>query len=162
MAVNGIAETMQGARAKIYVANRLVGVATSISYSVQISTEAIHTLGRFEPQEIVQTAYEAVAVTLNGFKVIDKGPYHQENGKTIATPLGQLFKSVEFDIHVEDRETKKIVLRITRCKNTGLSSDLGAKATTTYTATFLGVAMQDESVEEGVLFDDPGDPAKFQ
>lgn len=162
MSINGIAETMQGARAKVYVSNRLVGVATNISYNVNHGAEAIHTLGRFEAQEIVLTSYEAVSVTLNGYKVIGKGPFHKENGKSIATAPGELFKNVEFDIHIEDRETKKIILRITRCRNTGISSDLAAKATNTYTATFLGVLMQDEAVEEGVFFEDPGDPAKFQ
>ena len=162
MAINGIAETMQGARAKVYVANRLVGVATSVSFNVSHGAEAIHTLGRFEAQEIVLTSYEAVSVTLNGFVVIGKGVYHKENGKSIATPLGELFKNVEFDIHIEDIETKKVIRRVTRCRNTGVSSELGAKATNTYTVTFLGITLQDESIEEGVLFEDPGDPAKFQ
>ncbi len=162
MAVNGIAETMQGARAKVYVANRLVGVATNVSYSVSHGAEAIHTLGRFEAQEIVLTSYEAVSVTLTGFKVIGKGPYHKENGKSITTAPGELFKNVEFDIHIEDRETKKITMRVTRCRNTGLTSDMSAKTTNSFTATFLGIIMQDEAIEEGVFFDDPGDPAKFQ
>lgn len=162
MAKNGIAETMQGARAKVYVGNRLVGTATNISYSVSHGNEAIHTLGRFEAQEIVLTSYEAVSVTLTGYKVIGKGPYHKENGQSIATAPGELFKNVEFDIHVEDRETQKVVTRVTRCRSTGLSSDMAAKTTNSYTATFMGIIMQDEAVEENVLFSDPGDPAAFQ
>lgn len=162
MSKNGIAETMVGARALTYVGGRIVGSATSISFSVAHGVEAIHTLGRYESQENVTTSYEAVPVTLNGYRIIGKGPYHKENGQSVVTAPGEIFKNVEFDIHVEDRETKKTVLRITRCRATGLNADMAAKATQSYTATFLGIIMQDESIEENVLFNDPGNPAPFQ
>lgn len=62
-----------GARAKVYVDNQLVGLYDSCSYSVNVGTEAIHLLGRYSPDEITVTSYEAVTVNCSGFRLIGNG-----------------------------------------------------------------------------------------
>ena len=73
------AKVFHGARAKVFVkptengTPQLVGIFDSCSYSVNIGAEAIHILGRFSPDEITQTSYEAVQVSCSGFRIIGNG-----------------------------------------------------------------------------------------
>jgi hypothetical protein len=67
------AKVMVGSRAKVYVDDILVGIFDSCNYAVNVGAEAVHTLGKFAPQEIVPTSYEAVAAQCSGFRLIGNG-----------------------------------------------------------------------------------------
>lgn len=151
-----MSQTITGARALVYVNNKLVGTFESCTVSNTTSTEAIHLLGRYTPAEIAITAREAVNITCAGFRVA-------KNGKTLlpAVPKVQDLLNFEpFTITVVDRQSPAnapVVLEtIIGCVPTTDNTNYNAKATSRVNISYMGIISSDESgtqSESGVVPD---------
>jgi hypothetical protein len=136
--------TMTGARAKVKVAGKYVGIFDSCQYGGNIGTEPIHTLGRYSPAEISITSYEAVQVSCSGFRIIDQGVHVLP-----AVPkLQDLLNFEAVQIEVEDRQTGKTIATIKNCVPSNWSESQQAKGTTRFNVSYIGTLLHDESGDE--------------
>lgn len=135
-----IAKTMTGSRALVYVDSALVGIFESCSWSVNVSVEPIHLLGRYSPDEIVPVAYEAVTLNCSGFRVMQKGAH------TIPKfpKLDDLLKLESLTITVVDRQSELTMLTASNCVPTSYTGNVNAKATSRITITYTGTVVHDE------------------
>ena len=134
-----------GARALVYVNNKLVGIFESCTVANTLSTEAIHLLGRYTPAEIAITAKEAVNVTCSGFRVAG-------NGINVlpAVPLVQDLLTFEpFTIAVVDRQSSGAnpvpLETIQGVVPTTDNTNYNAKATSRVNISYLGTISSNEA-----------------
>lgn len=136
-----MSNTVTGGRAKLYIDNQLAGIFESVSYNKNLGTEAIHTLGKFGPQEIVINSQEAISLTCSGFRVVDYG----------ATILGKfpkladLLTYVGVTITVVDRQTGKTMMTAVGCVPNAENGGFNARATSRITVNYVGMLITDES-----------------
>lgn len=154
MAITGDkSTTMTGARAKIYVRDKLIGLATECNWNVRYGQEPVHTLGRHEPQEIVTTSQEAIEVTVNGLRVVDSGPHKGMDpetgaGASIVPSLTELMNNLDMTIRIEDRQTKgKNIMTVVGCRSSGYSSTVNAKGMMNLSMNFVGLRATDETAQ---------------
>ncbi len=156
------AQTLTGARAKLYVNGKLVGLGTDCSWSLPYGMEPVHTLGRYEPQEIVPVSQEAIEVSVNGMRVIDFGPHKGFNGSVdtaIMVPvLADLLNNKDITIEIIDRQTNKSFMRVAQCRSRGYSSQVGAKGMVTYSMQFIGIRATDEHSTDSQIKDSTAVP----
>lgn len=141
------AKTFSGARAKIFVDDVLVGMFDSVSYGSNVGAEPIHTLGKFGPQEIVPTSYEAIQVQCSGFRIIGQGAYVLPK----MPKLQDLLNLESVTISVTDRQTGSTIMTVVGCIPTSYSSGHSAKATSKFNITYMGTKLEEEngSQDEG-------------
>lgn len=133
-----------GARAKVYVDNVLVGLYDSCSYSVNIGTEAIHLLGRYSPDEITVTSYEAVTVNCSGFRLIGNGGHILPK----VPKLQDLLNLEYITLSMTDRKSAnnaEPVMTVVGCVPVSYSTGANAKATSRIQVTYMGTRASDES-----------------
>lgn len=134
-------KVMTGGRAQVYINNQLVGIFESANYNVAFGTEAIHLLGRFSPDEITLTSYEAVTISCSGFRVVGNGP-------TVlpAVPLlADLLALEAATITIVDRQTGEAILTAIGCVPTAYNGNHNSRATSRITINYTGIAITDES-----------------
>lgn len=136
-----MSKVMTGARAKVYVDNQLVGIFESCTYNVNIGVEPIHLLGRFSPDEITPTSYEAVTLSCSGFKVVGAGVHTLPK----VPKLQDLLTLEAVTITVVDRQTGAAVLTAIGCVANTNSGGWNAKATSRVTINYTGLRISDES-----------------
>ena len=136
-----MSKVMTGARAKVYVDNQLVGIFESCTYNVNIGVEPIHLLGRFSPDEITPTSYEAVSLSCSGFRVIGSGVHTLPK----VPKLQDLLTLEGVTITVVDRQTNQAVLTAIGCVANTHSGGWNAKATSRVTINYTGLRISDES-----------------
>jgi len=132
-----------GARAKVYVDNVLVGLFDSCSYSVNIGTEAIHLLGRYSPDEITVTSYEAVTVNCSGFRLIGNGGHVLPK-----VPKLQDLLNLEYvTLSMTDRKaaaSSEPIMTVVGCVPVSYATGANAKATSRIQVTYIGTRAADE------------------
>lgn len=134
-------KVLVGARAKIYINNQLVGIFETCSYNMNIGTEPIHLLGRYSPDEITPTSYEAVTLNCGGFRVVGQGPHVLP-----AVPKLQDLLALEaVTIAVVDRHSGQAILTAIGCVPTGYNGNHNARATSRVTINYTGLRISDES-----------------
>lgn len=136
-------KTMTGARAKVYVDGVLVGLFDSVNYNINIGAEPIHLLGRFSPDEIAITSYEAVGVQASGFRVIGQGGHLLPK----VPKLQDLLNFEYITLVVVDRKSEEAdpIATVKNCVPIGLGTGYQAKATSRVQITYLGTVAEDES-----------------
>ena len=140
-----MAKTLTGARAIVKVDGTVVGLFESCTYGVNIGTEPIHILGKFGPDEIVPTSYEAVTINCNGFRVINQGPH----GLPKMPKIQDLVRLGPVEITITDRQEKdKVIMRASGCIPTSYSTGVNARATSRISVTYIGVKISDESGDQ--------------
>ena len=132
-----------GARAKVYVDDVLVGIFDSCTYAVNIGAEPIHILGRFSPDEITQTSYEAVSVNCSGFRIIGNG------GSVLPKfpKLQDLLNLESVTLAMIDRQSaagSEPIMTVQNCIPISYSTGANAKATSRIQITYLGTHHSDE------------------
>ncbi len=168
-AANGqIAQTMNGARAKVYVNGALIGLATDCSWSLPYGQEPVFTLGRYEAQEIVPVSQEAVEVTLNGMRIVQFGPHKGFDGTvdtSIMVPvLAELLNNKDMTIEILDRQiptgqtAAPSIMKVLQCRSKGYSSQVGAKGLMTLSMTFIGIRATDEHSTDAQIKDQTAAP----
>lgn len=142
------AATMTGARAKIWIRDKLIGLATECSWNVRYGQEPVHTLGKHEPQEIVTTSQEAIEVTVNGLRVVNAGPHlgaTNGTGASIVPTLQELMGNLDMTIQIEDRQNPgKMIMTVYQCRSLGYSSTVNAKGMMNLSMNFVGIRGTDE------------------
>jgi hypothetical protein len=133
-----------GARAKVFVDNVLVGLFDSCSYSVNIGSEAIHLLGRYSPDEITVTSYEAVTVNCSGFRLIGNGGHILPKVPT----LQDLLNLEYITLSMTDRKaaaSSEPIMTVVGCVPVSYATGAQAKATSRIQVTYIGTRASDES-----------------
>lgn len=149
---NQKAKTFTGARAIVSVNNEVVGVFDSCTWTVNHGAEPIHTLGRFNPQEIALTSYEAVTVNCSGFRVIGQGVH--KLGKV--PKLQDLLNFTTIDLQIVDRQDASIpILIVQDCTPVNHSNQVNSRATSRIQITYMGLVASDED-EQGASQEDSG------
>ena len=140
------AKVFTGARAKVYVDNVLVGLFDSCTYSVNVGAEPIHLLGRYSPDEITQTSYEAVAVNCSGFRLIGNGGHILPK----VPKLQDLLNLESVTLAMVDRQStdNTPIMVVEGCIPISYSTGANAKATSRIQVTYLGTHTYDESGEQ--------------
>lgn len=137
-------KVMVGARAKVYVNNQLVGIYETCTYNMNIGTEPIHLLGRYSPDEITPTSYEAVTVSCSGFRVVGQGPHVLP-----AVPKLQDIIALEgVTLTVVDRQTGLAILTAIGCVANSYNGNHNARATSRVTVNYTGLRISDESGDQ--------------
>lgn len=139
-------KTMVGGRAKVYVNNTLIGIFENCNTTRTYGTEAIHTLGKYGPQEIVYTSAEQVNVTCSGFRVVDSG-VHTLKGGSVPT-VGELLTFEPFQIVVVDRQSGKNVRVVDGCLPASDNDNFSAKATSKININYVGTVTWDEKNDQ--------------
>ena len=138
------AKVLTGARAKVYVDNKLVGIYETCTYNMNIGTEPIHLLGRYSPDEITPTSYEAVTVSCSGFRVVVQGPHVLP-----AVPKLQDLLTLEaVTLSVVDRQSGKVILTAIGCVPNSYNGNHNARATSRVTVNYTGLRLSDESGDQ--------------
>jgi hypothetical protein len=134
-------KVMVGARAKVFVDNQLVGIFESCTYNTSIGVEAIHLLGRYSPDEITPTSYEAVTLQCSGFRVVGSGVHTLPKFPKLQDILG--LEAVT--IAVVDRQSGDAILTAIGCIGTTNSGGFNARATSKVQINYTGLRLSDES-----------------
>ena len=121
----------------------VIGIFDSCSVSESISSEDIHLLGRFSPDEIALVSYNAVNVQCTGFRVYGFGV--KQLGKF--PTLKQLLNLGPVTITIRDREDKTGIplMTIIGCLPDSNSNSFQSRATSKINITYKGIATNDES-----------------
>lgn len=132
--------TMTGARAKVKVDGKVVGVFDSCQYGANVGNEPVHILGRYSADEIAITSYEAIQVSCSGFRVIDNGVHTLPK----APKLQDLLNFQRVQLEIVDRQTKKTIMIVKECVPTSWGEGQNAKGTTKFNITYVGTVLSDE------------------
>jgi len=120
----------------------VIGIFDSCTISESISSEDIHLLGRFSPDEITLVSYNAVNVQCSGFRVYGYGVKALGQFPTLNSLLG-LGPVV---LTVADRENPAIPMAtVIGCLPDTNSNAFTSRATSKINITYKGVWMVDES-----------------
>lgn len=145
------AKILTGARAKVMVNNQWVGLFNNCTWQIRQGKEPAFILGRFSPAEITPTTQEAVSISLNGYRVVDAGPYRVAN----ATLLKALLDEGDFTIDIVDRQTGKVIFRAVGCRVQGWSSGVAARGVSDIRVDVIGMKGEDEfALQESIGGDD--------
>jgi hypothetical protein len=137
-------KSMTGARAKVRVNGEIVGLFDSCQYGANIGTEPIHILGRYSPDEISITSYEAVQVSCSGFRIVDQGVHLLPEAPKLQDLLN--FESVQLE--VEDRQSGQNIMIVKNCVPSNWSEAQQAKGTTRFNISYIGTVLSDESGDQ--------------
>jgi len=145
------AKVMTGARAKVSVNGKPVGIFNNISYGQTFTADPIFILGAYGPVETVYTAQDAINITASGWRVIDHGPH-----KDVAMPtLSELLRHEYIEIAVFDRldtdPAGKPIAKFHRCRPVSYNTTLANRQPSEVQVTFIGLRMDDESAENDEL-----------
>ncbi len=136
----GKAKILTGARAKVLINGQLVGLFSNCSWSIRQGKDPAFVLGRYNPAEIIPTTQEPVTISLQGYRVVDAGPYKVAN----ATLLKNLLNEEDFAIAVLDRQTNKKIFTAVGCRVQGWSSGVAARGVSDIRIDVIGIRGQDE------------------
>jgi hypothetical protein len=137
-------KVLTGARAKIYVNNKLVGIYETCTYNMNIGTEPIHLLGRYSPDEITPTSYEAVTISCGGFRVVGQGPHVLP-----AVPkLQDLLTLDGVTLAIVDRQSGQTILTAIGCVPNSYNGNHNARATSRITINYTGLRLSDEAGDQ--------------
>jgi hypothetical protein len=132
-----------GAKAKLFIDNKLVGVFTSCTYSVSYDLAPAYILGRHGVAEFTYTGMAPVSLNLTGYRVIGSGPY----AINVAPELKELISHSGVLIKVVDRETDKDILSVLDCFCSGYSTGFNSRSVSDVSFTLLGRSLSDETTD---------------
>ena len=139
------AKVVNGARAVVHIADASsntvtpIGIWNNFSYSVTYDVQPVFLLGRYSAAELNTTAVEPVAITAQGWRTINHGPYL--DGKL--PNIKDLLTQEDLLLTVFDRQTGQFIAKISDCKPTGVSTTLSAKQLQETTTTYVGLLLDD-------------------
>jgi hypothetical protein len=139
-----MAKTLTGPRAVVSVNNQVVGLFESCTYGVNIGTEPIHILGKFSPDEVVPTSYEAITINCSGFRVVDQGVHLLPK----MPKLQDLLNLGPVTISIRDRQTGKLIMNAIGCIPNSYNTGVNARATSRISITYVGIKLTDESGDQ--------------
>ena len=150
-----INKVINGARAKLIISDRVVGIFNGLSISFSYDAQPVYVLGRFEPVEINYTSQAPVTVRASGWRVIDHGPHVSAKLPKLQDLINQSYISLD----VVDRQTGKVFGKIRDVKCTGFSTNIGARQQEEISVEFVGIYYWDENSGAGAAEDAIREPA---
>jgi len=146
MALNNAAltaKTITGGRTVVISDGIPVGIYDSVTINEGLTLEDIHTLGKYGPQEIVATAYNAVSVNCSGFRVYGSGVKALGQFPTLA----DLITLGTITLAIQDRQnpTGAPLATVINCVPETNNVNFNARASSKVNLTFRGTALTDES-----------------
>lgn len=139
-----MAKTLTGPRAVVSVDNVIVGLFESCTYGANIGTEPIHILGKFAPDEIAPTSYEAITINCSGFRIVDQGAHILPKFPR----LQDLLNLGPVSISIRDRQTGKLIMQAIGCVPNSYNTGVNARATSRVSISYVGVKLTDESGDQ--------------
>lgn len=121
----------------------VIGIFDSCSVSESISSEDIHLLGRYSPDEITLVSYNAVNVQCTGFRVYGFGVKALGKFPTLNALLG--LGPVTISIGDRENPTGASMATIINCLPDTNSNSFQSRATSKISITYKGTMMVDES-----------------
>jgi len=120
----------------------VIGIFDSCTVSESISSEDIHLLGRYSPDEITLVSYNAVNVQCSGFRVYGYGVKALGQFPT----LNQLLGLGPVVLSGSDRENPAIpMFTVIGCLPDTNSNSFTSRATSKINITYKGIMVSDES-----------------
>lgn len=137
-------KTLNGSRAVISVDNQVVGIYSSCSYGANLVNEPIHILGRFGPDEIAVTGYQAISVQCSGFRVVGNGAHVLPK----FPKLQDLLNLGTVTISIKDRQTGELIMTVTGAVPVSYSTGVQSQATSQVSVTYVGTKLSDEEGDQ--------------
>lgn len=139
------AKTITGGRTVVISDGAPVGIYDSVTINEGLTLEDIHTLGKYGPQEIVATAYNAVTVNCSGFRVYGSGVKKLGQFPTLA----DLISLGTITLAIQDRQNPNgaPLATIVNCVPETNNVNFNARASSKVNLTFRGTALTDESTQ---------------
>ena len=139
------AKTITGGRTVVVSDGIPVGIFDSMTVNEGLTLEDIHTLGKYGPQEIVATAYNAVTVNCSGFRLYGSGVKKLGQFPTLA----DLITLGTITLAVQDRQnpTGAPLVTIVNCVPETNNVNFNARASSKVNITYRGTALTDESTQ---------------
>lgn len=139
------AKTITGGRTVVISDGIPVGIFDSITINEGLTLEDIHTLGKYGPQEIVATAYNAVTVNCSGFRIYGSGVKKLGQFPTLADLVGL----GTITLAVQDRQNPNgaPLATIVNCVPETNNVNFNARASSKVNLTYRGTALTDESTQ---------------
>ena len=139
------AKTITGGRTVVVSDGIPVGIFDSMTINEGLTLEDIHTLGKYGPQEIVATAYNAVTVNCSGFRIYGSGVKKLGQFPTLA----DLITLGTITLAVQDRQnpTGAPLATIVNCVPETNNVNFNARASSKVNITYRGTALTDESTQ---------------
>ena len=101
-------------------------------------------LGRYSPDEISITSYEAIQVSCSGFRILDQGVHVLP----AAPKLQDLLNFETVQLEVEDRQSGSNIMIVKNCVPSNWSEAQQAKGTTRINISYIGTVLSDESGDQ--------------
>jgi hypothetical protein len=142
-------KVVHGARAVVRIASAganagtPVGIFSNFGYGLTYDVQPAFILGRFSAAELGYTGVEPVRCTATGWRVVNSGPHIAAQFPRVQ----DLLQHEYIQIDVVDRQTNKVIAIIKDVRPESYSSTIATKALTEVTHTFIGLLMDDESVD---------------
>lgn len=139
-----MAKVFTGPRAVVSVDNQVVGLFENCTYGANVGVEPIHLLGKFGPDEITPTSYEAIQVNCSGFRVINQGVHILPK----FPKLQDLLNLGTITISIRDRQTGSLIMTVIGCVPTSYNSGVQARSTSRISVSYTGLKLVDESGDQ--------------
>lgn len=138
-------QILSGHRAQLIVNGRVVGLFTSCSWGLSYDAAPSYILGRSSPAEVTYLGQEAISVNASGFRIVDNGAH-----VAAAVPkLQELLQHEDISLSIFDRQTQKQIMTVVGVRPTGYSTDVSARGISSFSCSFLGLRLEDESGAQG-------------
>ena len=134
---------MSGARAKVSINGKVVGIFANISYALAYDAQPAYILGRYSAAEIDYTAQELVQVSASGFRVVNSGAHALASVPALDKLLNHEYVTIE----IVDRQENKAIAIIRNVRPTGYSTSISARQLEEITVNFVGTLVDDESTK---------------
>lgn len=137
------ARTITGARAKIFIDGKLIGIVQSVNCSVNYGVQDIAICGNEATAEIVYTHMAPVSLDMSGFRVYNNGPYKDLN----IPQLQDLLNHQDFSVSVMDRQNPNSapIINVIGVRPVSWTSSFSSRGIMDLSGTFMGLTFQDES-----------------
>ena len=143
------AKTLSGARALVQMADPVsgsfvtVGIFNNVSYDVSYDVQSVYILGRYSAAELAYTSMNPVTITASAWRVIDRGPHVDGQVPRLQDLMGHNY----IQMLILDRQTGRPIATIRDVRPAGYSSGLTARQLQETTHRYIGLLLDDESVE---------------
>lgn len=137
------AKTIVGGRTIVTVEGVTVGIFDSCTINEALTLEDVHILGKYGPDEIVVTAYNAVTVSCSGFRVY-------KNGAKVLPKFPRvqdLLNLGTVTLTVQDRQnlTGPPLATIVNCVPETNNENFNSRATSKVNISYRGTLLSDET-----------------
>ena len=143
---------MTGARAKMMVLDantklyKPVGIFSNVSYGIVYGVEPAYILGRMSAASIDYTHQDVVAITAEGWRVVNHSWFVDGHFPTLAAALTSDYLSMA----IFDQVTGAKIMHVNGLRSVSATTSLAPKVLGSISMHFLGLTISDESVPDNV------------